>query len=72
VSFVAGLVKMSFTRFTAATAAGTLPLVVFIALLGENIDRLELGLIIVSGVSLAMFVGDVVWDRRRNGRDCCR
>lgn len=63
VSFVAGLVRMGYVRFLAATAAGTLPLTVLVAWLGQDIDRLKTGLIWVSVVSLAVFVGYVVYDR---------
>jgi uncharacterized membrane protein YdjX (TVP38/TMEM64 family) len=68
VSIVAGLVQMRFWRFMAATAAGTLPLIVLIAALGTNVDRLETGLIVISAVSLAIFIGYVVWDRWRGAR----
>jgi uncharacterized membrane protein YdjX (TVP38/TMEM64 family) len=65
VSIVAGLVKMRFWRFMAATAAGTLPLVVLIAALGSEVERLETGLIVISALTLAIFIGYVIWDRRR-------
>lgn len=65
VSFVAGLVRMGYIRFVAATAAGTLPLTVLVAWLGQDIDRLKTGLIWVSVVSVAAFVGYVVYDRRK-------
>lgn len=66
VSFVAGLVRMGYVRFIAATAAGTLPLTVLIAWLGEEYTRLKTGLIWVSVVSLVLFVGYVLYDRRRH------
>ena len=66
VSLVAGLAEMGYVRFIAATAAGTLPLTVLIAWLGADINRLEVGLLWVSVVSLAIFVAYVVWDRRRS------
>ena len=64
VSIVAGLVGMRFWRFVLATAAGTLPLTVLVAWLGADIDRLKTGLIWVSVVSLAVFVGYVIYDRQ--------
>lgn len=70
VSFAAGLVKMRYLRFLLATAAGTLPLTVLIAYLGSDVERLKSGLIWVSVVSLVVFVGYVVYDRRkRRGED---
>ena len=66
VSIVAGLVSMKFLRFIAATAAGTLPLTVLIAFLGEDIERLETGLIWLSAVSLAVFIAYVLYDRRKH------
>lgn len=66
VSIVAGLVHMKFVRFFAATAAGTLPLTLLIAFLGEDIDRLETGLIWLSAISVAVFIGYVLYDRRKH------
>lgn len=65
VSFVAGLVKMKLWRFALSTAVGTLPLVLLIAFLGSDFERLRGGLIWVSVLSLVTFVLYVVWDRRR-------
>jgi uncharacterized membrane protein YdjX (TVP38/TMEM64 family) len=65
VSFVAGLIKMGFWRFSFATALGTLPLVALIAFLGRDVERLRGGLIWVSVISLGLFVAYVLWDRRR-------
>lgn len=67
VSFVAGLVEMRYVRFILATAVGTLPLTVLVAWLGRDIDRLQTGLIWVSVVSLVLFVGYVVYDRKVKG-----
>lgn len=64
VSLVAGLVRMGYPRFLLATGAGTLPLTILIAYLGEDIQRLETGLLWVSVVSLAIFIGYVIYDRR--------
>lgn len=65
VSFVAGLVKMKLWRFGLATGLGILPLVVLVAFLGSDLERLRGGLIWVSVLSLVTFVLYVVWDRRR-------
>ncbi len=65
VSIAAGLTKMRLLPFVGATAAGTLPLTILIAWLGADIDRLQTGLILISVVSVLMFLGYVVYDRRR-------
>lgn len=64
VSIVAGLVKMRFWRFMLATAAGTLPLTVLIAVLGRDIDHMKTGLIWVSVISIVAFIAWVIYDRR--------
>lgn len=66
VSYVAGLVKMRFWEFVLATGAGTLPLTVLIAYLGADFERLESGLAWVSGLSIALFIGYVLYRRRRD------
>lgn len=63
VSFVAGLAKMGYWRFIGATMAGIVPLTVLLAWLGENNQRLKTGLIWVSAVSLAVFIGYIVYDK---------
>lgn len=63
ISFVAGLAKMGYFRFIGATLAGIVPLTILLAWMGENNERLETGLIWVSAVSLAAFIGYVVYDK---------
>lgn len=63
VSFVAGIAKMGYLRFILATLAGITPLTILLAWLGEDNDRLINGLIWVGGVSLALFIGYVVYDK---------
>ncbi|NEM99218.1 TVP38/TMEM64 family protein [Pontibacter burrus] len=63
VSFVAGFATMRYWPFIFATFAGIAPLTVLLAWLGENNDRLKSGLIWVSVVSLALFIGYVVYDK---------
>ncbi len=65
VNIIAGLAKMALWRFMAATAAGTLPLTLLVSYLGADIDRLQMGLIGVSVISVALFVVSVVVDRRK-------
>lgn len=63
VSFVAGLARMGYIKFMAATLAGIVPLTILLAWLGENNERLKTGLIWVSVVSLAAFIGYIVYDK---------
>ncbi|MBC5994308.1 TVP38/TMEM64 family protein [Pontibacter cellulosilyticus] len=63
ISFVAGLAKMSYFRFIGATLAGIVPLAILLAWLGENNERLKTGLIWVSAVSIAAFIGYIIYDK---------
>lgn len=63
VSFVAGFAKMSYWKFLAATLAGILPLTILLVWLGQDYNRLKNGLIWVSVISLALFIGYVVYDK---------
>ncbi len=63
VSFVAGFAKMNYLKFLAATLAGILPLAILLAWLGQDYDRLKIGLIWVSSISLALFIGYVIYDK---------
>lgn len=65
ISFVAGVLKMSYWRFIGATMAGISPLILFIAVLGESTDGLKIGLIWGSVISLILFIGYVWWDKKR-------
>lgn len=66
-SYAAGLVGMRYRSFLLATGLGTLPLTVFIAYLGEDVQRLRSGLIWVSVVSVALFLAYVIFDHLRRG-----
>ncbi|WP_299759308.1 TVP38/TMEM64 family protein [uncultured Pontibacter sp.] len=63
VSFVAGIARMGYFRFLGATLAGIVPLTILLAWLGEDNERLKNGLIWVSAVSLAIFIGYIVYDK---------
>lgn len=63
VSIVAGLAKMPYLRFMLATIGGIIPLIILIAYLGKDINRLKTGLIVVSAVGVAMLVGVYIYDR---------
>lgn len=64
ISFVAGILKMGYWRFIAATFAGITPLILFIAYLGGNYERLKTGLVWASVVSIVLFVVFVWWDKK--------
>ena len=64
ISYAAGLAGMSYARFAAATALGTVPLTVLVAYLGADVQHLESGLLWVSALSLLLFAGYVVYDKR--------
>lgn len=66
ISFVGGILRMGFWRFIGATLAGIFPLAILIGYFGENNDRLKTGLIWVSAVSLVLFAGYVIYDRKKN------
>jgi len=65
ISFVAGILRMGYWRFIGATMIGILPLTALIAYLGEDNNRLIIGMVWVSVISLIGFVGYVWWDRKR-------
>jgi uncharacterized membrane protein YdjX (TVP38/TMEM64 family) len=66
ISFVAGLARMGYWKFMAATVAGVVPLIALLAYLGEDSERLKTGLLWVTGVSVLLFAGYVWWDQKRN------
>ena len=53
--FVAGIVKMGYTRFILSTMVGITPLVVLLAIYGRN-GRIEKALIWIAAVSLITFI----------------
>jgi len=66
ISFVGGILKMGYWRFIGATMVGILPLTIFIAFLGKNIDQLKSGLLWGSLVSLLAFGCYIWWDKSRD------
>ena len=68
ISFVCGLLKMKYFKFICATIVGILPLTVFIAILGKNIQSLKTGLLWGSLVSLLIFAGYIWWDKTRKSK----
>ncbi|RSK23993.1 TVP38/TMEM64 family protein [Hymenobacter metallilatus] len=65
ISFVAGLARMGYWKFMAATVVGVVPLIALLAYLGEDSERLKSGLLWVTGVSVLLFGGYIWWDRQR-------
>lgn len=64
ISFVGGVLKMGYWKFMGATMIGIAPLIIFIAYLGGNYERLKTGLIWTSVVSLILFIAFVIWDKK--------
>lgn len=65
ISFVGGVLKMGYWKFIGATMIGISPLIIFIAYLGGDYDRLKTGLIWTSVISLVLFIAFVWWDKKR-------
>lgn len=64
ISLVAGILRMGYWKFIAATMIGITPLILFIAYLGEEFERLKSGLVWASIVSLVLFVLFIWWDKK--------
>lgn len=64
ISLVGGVLKMGYWRFIGATMLGISPLIIFIAYLGGDYERLKTGLIWTSVISLILFILFVWWDRK--------
>lgn len=69
ISFIAGMLQMSYMRFIVSTMVGIAPLVIYIAILGELTTGLQTGLIWGSAISLALFVGYIYVDRKYNKQE---
>lgn len=65
ISFVGGLLRMNYWKFMAATSIGILPLIGFIAYLGESNERLRTGMIWISVLSLIAFIAYIIYDQRK-------
>lgn len=63
ISFVGGVLKMGYWRFIGATMVGISPLIIFIAYLGGDYERLKTGLIWTSIISLVLFITFIWWDK---------
>ena len=65
ISFVGGILKMTYWKFLGATLVGIAPLTIFIAILGRSTDQLKSGLLWGSLVSLVLFGAYVFWDKKK-------
>lgn len=65
ISYVGGVLQMGFFRFMAATAVGVAPLAVLVSWFGEEMDRLQTGVIWVGVVTGIGLIGWIAWDRWR-------
>lgn len=65
ISFVAGILKMNYPKFIGATALGIAPLILLIAITGQNTDSLKIGLLWGSIGSLIIFGAYIWWDKKR-------
>ncbi len=69
ISLVGGILRMGYWRFIGATMIGISPLIIFIAWLGGNYERLKTGLLWTSIISIVLFLLFVWWDRKfRKGK----
>lgn len=64
ISFVGGILKMSYRKFITATLAGIAPLTIFIAILGKSTQGLKTGLLWGSIVSIILFGAYIYWDKK--------
>lgn len=67
-SFVAGLVRMGYWRFIWSSIVGIVPLLIALAYLGEDFERLKTGFIWISVVSLVAFIIYVIYDQYKKKR----
>lgn len=69
ISFVGGILKMTYWKFIGATLVGIAPLTIFIAILGRSTDQLKSGLLWGSLVSLVLFGAYVFWDKKKRKKE---
>ncbi len=65
ISIIAGVLRMQFGRFMAATLLGITPLAAAIAYFGSEADKMKTGLYWLGGIGLALYAAFVWWDWRR-------
>lgn len=64
-SLVAGLVRMGYWRFIWSSIVGIVPLLIALAYLGGDFERLKSGLIWTSVISLVALVGYIAYDKMK-------
>lgn len=69
ISFVAGILSMNYLKFISATAVGISPLILLIAVTGQDIDSLKNGLLYGSLGSLVVFGAYIWWDKKKQTKD---
>ena len=63
-SIAVGMLRMSYKKYILATLAGITPLVLLLAIFGEN-GKIEKALIWIAGISFVLLVGYIILDKRR-------
>ncbi|QEC42037.1 TVP38/TMEM64 family protein [Pseudobacter ginsenosidimutans] len=66
-SFVTGMLRMSYVKYILATLGGITPLIVLLALYGRN-GKIEKALILIAAVSIVLLVVYIVLDKRKKKR----
>ena len=66
ISFIAGMLKLSYRKFIGATLLGITPLAVLLAWFGENNDRLKSGLLWTSAISVIILAIYIYLDVKKN------
>jgi uncharacterized membrane protein YdjX (TVP38/TMEM64 family) len=66
-SFVTGMLRMSYVKYILATLAGITPLIVLLALYGMN-GKIEKALIWIAAISVVMLIIYIVIDKRKKRR----
>ncbi len=62
--FAAGILEMDYKKFMVATVSGITPVIVLIAIFGKN-GNVEKGLLWIAGISLAILIGYIIIDRKK-------
>ena len=66
-SFVTGMLRMSYTKYILATLCGITPLIVLLAIYGEN-GKIEKALYWIAGASVLFLIAYIIFDKRRKRR----
>ncbi len=69
ISFIAGMLKMDYKKFMAATMAGMIPLSVAIGIFSEDISTLENGLFWIGGAGLLLYAFYIFIDYKKRKKN---